>query len=187
LPSRSRISPQQTDAEWPGLQPPVVLPDSLTPPLTATEPDLPRVLTPRSSTVWLLSGVIAALVVLGVGVGLKHWRDRGHAAVSASPPGVPRPAPAAEPQPAAPAPVEPPVVPPSAPEAVAPVPPAAGRGAAAAPAAHAAPAPPAAKPALRPKSLKPPASEAVETTTTPDVAPKRPAPRKVVGLPDNPY
>jgi len=75
LPSRSRpvVEASMDSGAWPNL-PPVVLPDSLTPPSSVTPTTAPRALGGRSSTLWLVSGVLAALILLGVGFGLKQWR-----------------------------------------------------------------------------------------------------------------
>jgi serine/threonine protein kinase len=51
------------------------LPDSLSPPRTAqrTAPPLAPEPAPRPSALWLVSGVLAAIILLALGVGLKQW------------------------------------------------------------------------------------------------------------------
>jgi hypothetical protein len=51
------------------------LPDSLSPPRTAqrTAPPPAAESTPRPSALWLVSGVLAAIILLALGVGLKQW------------------------------------------------------------------------------------------------------------------
>jgi hypothetical protein len=177
LPTRPRLVVPEVEEATPQPRRVATLPDSLTPPRSAAVSAAPESGVPRSSTLWLVSGVIAAVLVLGLGMGLKHWRGQGvtHTA---------RPAPARhEPARAAVSDVPAPAPPPS--ELTQPKQEPADKGVAAAPEAAtapgAAPKPARAKPALKPTA--PPASDLQSAES----APKRPAPRKISALPDNPY
>jgi serine/threonine-protein kinase len=62
-----------------------VLPDSLTPPASATRTAPPDVMPmARPSALWLVSGVLAAIILLALGVGLKQWVAGGPAANSSA-------------------------------------------------------------------------------------------------------
>jgi serine/threonine-protein kinase len=197
LPAKPRTegaSFEATRTTWPMNQP-VVLPDSLTPPFAGTPTGIPTSRSPRTSVVWLVSGVVAALLLLGVAVGLKQWGgaqapNLSHAASGGGglrPSGAPEPAPQALPEPALPEPkaaVEEPALQ-ATPEAAAPSE-APGRSPIPSPAA-AAEKPKLARPArVAPKPIEP-AAEAVPESDAPAAALKRPVPRKVPGLPENPY
>lgn len=61
-------------ANWPDAGPALSMPDSLTPPLSpahSNHPDVPS--RERPTWMWLLSGVAAALLLLGLGIGFAQW------------------------------------------------------------------------------------------------------------------
>jgi serine/threonine protein kinase len=186
LPSRPRsvVEANMDSAAWQKL-PPVVLPDSLTPPSSVTPTTAPRALTERSSTLWLVSGVLAALILLGVGFGLKQWRGAPGAshAASTGPGQAGRPAPerTLSAAPAAPAPAQPvedsadALAKPEEPAKAGTPPPAGAEEL------------PSKKPRVRAKATpEEVASDAAGVAGAQPVAPKRPAPRRSA-LPDNPY
>jgi hypothetical protein len=184
--SHARVMLPEIEENDPVLGAAVILPDSLTPPLTSTATDMPEPSGPRTSTLWLVSGAIAAVLVLGVGMGLKHWSQRVGSTPSAVRATPVAPEPALDPAPAAELPEEQAVAPTPPEEVAPPATPAKGEAASASGAggAQASDAP---KPA-RLKPLKPAAlpAAAVEAPSA-ETAAKRPAPRKVTGLPENPY
>lgn len=191
LPSRPRAVVEAEAPPWPKLQPAVVLPDSLTPPSSVTPTTAPEAPGGRSSTVWLASGVLAALILLGVGLGLKHWRGAAagpaasHAA-SGRPAGLPAPEPAERAEPEAPAAAAPALPSPKSSDVdEAPV----REPSKSVPAAAAEEELSAKKPRVRAKAAT--AEQGVSETPTgaetPVAPPKKPAPRKVSALPDNPY
>jgi hypothetical protein len=166
-----------------------VLPDSLTPPASATRTAPPEVpMAARPSALWLVSGVLAAIILLALGVGLKQWVAGGPPAPGVSHAASGRPSTPyeatlrAEPaQVAAPAPVEPaasgtssePSAPVAAPQKLG------------APVAAPQPKPVRAEAkAPRPAAARRPAIKSARP------APAAPEPKRespAVGLPDNPY
>jgi serine/threonine protein kinase len=165
-----------------------VLPDSLTPPASAARtapPDAPPMA--RPSALWLVSGVLAAIILLALGVGLKQW-------VAGGPPARPPVSHAASggrgssdesklreepPAPATPT--------PAAPSALVPVPAEASEQRATP---TASPRHEPARPAATPSETKAPRTSAAKRnpvkTPRPTVSePKRESPTS--GLPDNPY
>jgi serine/threonine protein kinase len=165
-----------------------VLPDSLTPPASASRtapPDLP--MAARPSALWLVSGVLAAIILLALGVGLKQWVAGGPSApvshAASGRPSTPYEATLrAEPAPAAPAaPVEA-----ATPGTLStPTPPALGDANAklGAPAPKPNPVRAEAK-APRPAAVRRPAIKSARP------APAAPEPKRespAAGLPDNPY
>jgi len=71
MPLEVGSAPQTADT--PGLNA-GVLPDSLTPPATASRTAPPELQSaPRPSALWLVSGVLAAIILLALGVGVRQW------------------------------------------------------------------------------------------------------------------
>jgi hypothetical protein len=166
----------------------------LTPPASAARtapPDLPPASKP--SALWLVSGVLAAIILLALGVGLKQWVAGGPPASNTSHAASGRPSTPYEAtlraEPAAPsAPAEPattlvaPGASATAQPGTLPSVPARDSGLSALPQ-RGLPATPAAPKAARPAAIKRPALKVVRPAGAPE--PKREA--AAAGLPDNPY